>query len=301
MSASLFVPSVFLSSVLAPFLTAALLLRRPPRRAGALALRGGLVAMFLVTGTTHFVALRDDLIAIVPPALPAPELLVTVTGVLELLGAVGLLLPATAAWAAGWLALLLLAMFPANVYAAASGAMLGGDLATALVPRAALQALYVGAAVAVVVTSRRVALRPSTVRRVTLRLPRAFGPAHRPGSADGAPGVVLVSRLELRSVWDVPGFLRASLGLRRVLRTAPGAVFLELAAQPLARTFWTWSGWTDEAAMREFTAADAHLRVMGEYRARMQASRFRILTGAEAPTGWPDVERLLSGRQAARR
>ena len=42
----------------------------------------------------------------------------TVTGVLELLGAAGLLLPATRVAAAVCLLVLMLAMFPANVYAA---------------------------------------------------------------------------------------------------------------------------------------------------------------------------------------
>ena len=68
----------------------------------------GLATMFVLTGVAHFVnPLRADMIAIVPPGLPAPGLLVTVTGVLELLGAVGLLLPATrvaAAWC-HWLSL----------------------------------------------------------------------------------------------------------------------------------------------------------------------------------------------------
>jgi uncharacterized membrane protein len=79
----------------------------------------GLAAMFVVTGAAHFVnPLRRDLIAIVPPKLPAASLLVTVTGVLELLGAVGLLIPATRLAAAICLFALMLAMFPANVYAA---------------------------------------------------------------------------------------------------------------------------------------------------------------------------------------
>lgn len=79
----------------------------------------GLAAMFTLTGVAHFAPpLRRDLIAIVPPRLPAPGLLVTVTGVLELLGAVGMLLPATRLAAALCLLVLMLAMFPANVYAA---------------------------------------------------------------------------------------------------------------------------------------------------------------------------------------
>jgi uncharacterized membrane protein len=79
----------------------------------------GLAAMFVLTGVAHFAPpMRGDLIAIVPPRLPVPGLLVTVTGVLELLGAVGLLLPVTRVAAAVCLLALMLAMFPANVYAA---------------------------------------------------------------------------------------------------------------------------------------------------------------------------------------
>jgi uncharacterized membrane protein len=79
----------------------------------------GLAAMFVLTGVAHFVPpLRGSLIAIVPPRLPSPGLLVSVTGVLEFLGAVGLLVPATRIAAAICLLLLMLAMFPANVYAA---------------------------------------------------------------------------------------------------------------------------------------------------------------------------------------
>lgn len=79
----------------------------------------GLAAMFALTGIAHFVdPLRRDMIAIVPPRLPAPGLLVTVTGALELLGAAGLLYPPTRVAAAVCLFVLMLAMFPANVYAA---------------------------------------------------------------------------------------------------------------------------------------------------------------------------------------
>jgi uncharacterized membrane protein len=79
----------------------------------------GLAAMFVMTGVAHFVpAMRRDMIAIVPPRLPAAELLVTITGVLELLGAAGLLYPATRVAAAVCLFALMLVMFPANVYAA---------------------------------------------------------------------------------------------------------------------------------------------------------------------------------------
>ncbi len=84
----------------------------------AAAIAVGLGAMFVLTGIAHFAPpLRTDLIAIVPPRLPAPGLLVTITGVLELLGVAGLLVPATRVAAAVCLLVLMLAMFPANVYA----------------------------------------------------------------------------------------------------------------------------------------------------------------------------------------
>jgi uncharacterized membrane protein len=79
----------------------------------------GLAAMFLVTGIAHFVQpLRGGLIAIVPPQLRAPGTLVTITGILELIGVIGLLIPQTRVAAAICLFLLMLAMYPANVYAA---------------------------------------------------------------------------------------------------------------------------------------------------------------------------------------
>src|SRR5258705_1154503 len=79
----------------------------------------GLAAMFVMTGVAHFVpAMRRDMIAIVPPRLPTPGLLVTITGVLELLGAAGLLYPPTPVAAPGCLFVLMLVVFPANVYPA---------------------------------------------------------------------------------------------------------------------------------------------------------------------------------------
>src|SRR6201995_5336111 len=78
----------------------------------------GLAAMFVLTGIAHFApSMRADLVAIVPPRLPAPGLLVSVTGVLELVGAAGLLYPPTRVAAAVCLFVLMLVMFPANIYA----------------------------------------------------------------------------------------------------------------------------------------------------------------------------------------
>jgi uncharacterized membrane protein len=112
------------------------------------ALRGGLALMFLVTAAAHFVPkLRADLIAMVPPRLPRPDLLVTITGVLEIAGAIGLLIPATAPWAAGCLALLMVAMFPANVSAARRQLTLGGRPVTRLGLRTLEQVFFVALAI----------------------------------------------------------------------------------------------------------------------------------------------------------
>lgn len=113
----------------------------------------GLAAMFVLTGVAHFVPpMRRDMIAIVPPRLPVPGLLVTITGVLELLGAVGLLLPGTRVAAAVCLLALMLAMFPANVYAAR---MLNPpkSMHTRLSLRSIEEAVFLGAAAAVAVGS----------------------------------------------------------------------------------------------------------------------------------------------------
>lgn len=54
----------------------------------------------------------------VPEPLPYPGLIVSLTGVLQLLGAVGLFVPKTRSLAGLGLVALLVAMFPANVVAA---------------------------------------------------------------------------------------------------------------------------------------------------------------------------------------
>jgi uncharacterized membrane protein len=70
---------------------------------------------FLIGGLAHF-ALTDLEMRIVPPWVPSPRDVVLVTGICELLGAFGLLLPWTRR-AAGWgLFALTVAVTPANVY-----------------------------------------------------------------------------------------------------------------------------------------------------------------------------------------
>jgi len=109
-------------------------------------LRFALVAMFVFTAIAHFhPRTRPDLIRMVPPSLPAKELLVSATGVFEVLGAIGLLVPTLSTAAAYSLMALLGAMFPANVHAARAGLEVAGRAASPLIWRLPLQLFWMGA------------------------------------------------------------------------------------------------------------------------------------------------------------
>jgi uncharacterized membrane protein len=118
------------------------------------ALRVALAAMFLLTASAHWGKRRPDLVRMVPAALPRPDLLVTLTGILEIAGALGLLYLPTARAAALCLTALLLCLFPANIRAARERLTIGGRPVPALLPRAAIQIVFVAATVAVAVGGR---------------------------------------------------------------------------------------------------------------------------------------------------
>jgi len=108
------------------------------------ATRVGLAVMFMFTAAAHFNRMRKDLIRMVPPQLPNPAALVTLTGIAELAGAVGLLMPGVARWAAYGLIALLIALFPANIHAARTAVTIGGRPATPPVARLPLQLFWMG-------------------------------------------------------------------------------------------------------------------------------------------------------------
>jgi uncharacterized membrane protein len=105
--------------------------------------RYALAIMLLFTASAHFTALRHDLEKMVPDWAPNPAAVVFVTGILEIAGAVGLLLPTTRRLAGICLCLLFVAMFPANVKAAREGLSIGGTAATALLLRVPMQILLI--------------------------------------------------------------------------------------------------------------------------------------------------------------
>jgi uncharacterized membrane protein len=108
------------------------------------ATRLGLAVMFVFTGMAHFTSTRRDLIRMVPPQFPNPSALLTLTGVAELAGAAGLVIHWVSRWAAYALIVLLVAMFPANIYAARTGHTIGGRPHTRMGLRLPLQLLWIG-------------------------------------------------------------------------------------------------------------------------------------------------------------
>jgi uncharacterized membrane protein len=78
--------------------------------------------LFVVAGANHF-RLPAIYLAMIPPVLPHKELLNQIAGSAEILGGLGLLIPGVRRWAAWGLILLLVAVFPANVYVALRGHM----------------------------------------------------------------------------------------------------------------------------------------------------------------------------------
>ncbi|MEV5832569.1 hypothetical protein [Nocardia sp. NPDC052112] len=114
-----------------------------------------LAAMLVLTGTTHFLpdSLADgpapthgDLVPMVPPFVPFPDFMVYLTGVLELLGALGLVLAGTRRPAGIGLAALFVTLLPANIYAAVSDTPFNGAPASPLWIRIPEQVLYIAVA-----------------------------------------------------------------------------------------------------------------------------------------------------------
>jgi uncharacterized membrane protein len=104
--------------------------------------RYALAVMFLFTSTAHFNKMRHDLARMMPAAFSNPMHLVYFTGVCEILGAIGILLPRARSLAGFCLCLFLVAVLPANIKAARESLTIGGRSATALWLRIPMQVLF---------------------------------------------------------------------------------------------------------------------------------------------------------------
>lgn len=86
-----------------------------------------LALLFAASGVGHF-AFADAYARAIPEWLPNAAFLVSVSGVLELLGALGLLVPAVRVFAGWCLLALLVAVFPANIQILSTVRATGGPL-----------------------------------------------------------------------------------------------------------------------------------------------------------------------------
>jgi uncharacterized membrane protein len=80
--------------------------------------------LYVFAGALHFVK-PEAYLKIVPPYIPWHLLMVRISGVAEILGGLGLLVPQTRRAAAWGLVALLIAVFPANLYMATDPAGAG--------------------------------------------------------------------------------------------------------------------------------------------------------------------------------
>jgi uncharacterized membrane protein len=112
------------------------------------ALRGALGAMFLLTASAHWGKRRADLVNMVPPAFGNPGMWVTLTGIAEILIAIGLQIPRAAFVAATSAVVMLLCVFPANAKAARERLTIGGRPVPGLAARLIIQVVFVTALVA---------------------------------------------------------------------------------------------------------------------------------------------------------
>jgi uncharacterized membrane protein len=107
------------------------------------------IALFIVAGFFCFAGVghftnTEFFVAIVPPYLPAPHALVYASGVFEILGGVGVLLPATRRLAGYGLLALLVAVYPANIHMALHPELFPEMSPTALYVRLPLQFVIAG-------------------------------------------------------------------------------------------------------------------------------------------------------------
>ncbi|WP_433945519.1 DoxX family protein [Paenibacillus sp. SN-8-1] len=108
-------------------------------------LQGAVAIMLLISASAHWGSRRPDLIRMVPQVFPKPDWIITVTGLLEIAGAIGILIPATSRLASICLVILFIAMFPANVRAARGHLTIGGRPVPNLLPRTIIQLIFIAA------------------------------------------------------------------------------------------------------------------------------------------------------------
>lgn len=107
------------------------------------ATRYALATMLVFTASAHFTKMKNDLVRMMPDWIPQPMVLIYFTGLCEIAGAIGLLVPNVRQAAGLALIVFFIVVFPANVKAARTGVGLGGKRPTPLWLRASMQVLFI--------------------------------------------------------------------------------------------------------------------------------------------------------------
>ena len=106
-------------------------------------LQAAIAAMLLIAASARWGKRKDDLIRMVPSVFPRPDLIVMITGLLEIAAAIGILIPALSRVVSICLAILFIAMFPANMKAAKEKLTMGGKQAHSLWLRTVIQIIFI--------------------------------------------------------------------------------------------------------------------------------------------------------------
>lgn len=112
---------------------------------------------------------------------------------------------------------------------------------------------------------------------------------------------VMASRLEVRSLRDVPRFFLRSLAAWKQVKSAPGAYGASLVAEPFRRTFWTLSAGEDRQSLYAYARTEPHRSVMSGLRSTMSGSVFTFweLPAERLPVDWADARRRLAEQERA--
>lgn len=108
--------------------------------------RDALALMLVFTASAHFTSMKGDLIRMLPPWIPSPKKMVYFTGLCEIAGAIGLIVPSVRRAAGFCLIAFFVAILPANIHAAKAGVTLRGKPATALWLRLPMQLVFIALA-----------------------------------------------------------------------------------------------------------------------------------------------------------
>ena len=101
----------------------------------------GLAAFFINVGVDHFIN-PDFYLSIMPPAFPLHLETVYISGIFEILGGIGVLIPRFRRFSGWGLVALLIAVYPANIYMAITPEAFPDISISALYFRLALQFLF---------------------------------------------------------------------------------------------------------------------------------------------------------------